>query len=216
MECWAIIPVKPLGAGKSRLAAVLGAEQRAALNKHLFGRVLHATLGAFKPGRIAIVTADTLLLALMRGQGLHALPDPGGGLNAALGLACRYAADRGAQAVAVLPSDLPRVTTDDVKALVASLGAGPSGVIAPDQQEQGNERTGVGAARAGFFPLRAGQLPGPSRSGERVRHEDAHPAPAGPRAGSGHAGGISALRQGATGAIGSARVRVSRDHDQAA
>ena len=48
MECWAIIPVKPLGAGKSRLAAVLGAEQRAALNKHLFGRVLHTTLSAFK------------------------------------------------------------------------------------------------------------------------------------------------------------------------
>ena len=45
MDCWAIIPVKPLGAGKSRLAAVLGAEQRAALNKHLFGRVLQATLG---------------------------------------------------------------------------------------------------------------------------------------------------------------------------
>ena len=41
MTCWAIIPVKPLGAGKSRLAAVLGVEQRAALNKHLFGCVLN-------------------------------------------------------------------------------------------------------------------------------------------------------------------------------
>ena len=69
MDCWAIIPVKPLGAGKSRLAAVLGVEQRAALNKHLFGRVLHATLGVFKPERVAVVTADTLLLPLMRGQG---------------------------------------------------------------------------------------------------------------------------------------------------
>ena len=75
MDCWAIIPVKPLGAGKSRLAAVLGVEQRAALNKHLFGRVLHATLGVFKPERVVVVTADTLLLPLMRGQGLHALQD---------------------------------------------------------------------------------------------------------------------------------------------
>ena len=78
----------------------------------------------FKPERIAVVTADPLLLPLMRGQGLHALEDPGGGLNAALGLACRYAADRGARAVVVLPSDLPNVTADDVKALVATLGPG--------------------------------------------------------------------------------------------
>ena len=151
MDCWAIIPVKPLGAGKSRLAAVLGVEQRAALNKHLFGRVLHATLGVFKPERIAVVTADTLLLPMMRGQGLHALQDPGGGLNAALGLACRYAADRGARAVAVLPSDLPKVTTDDVKALVASLGPGSGSVIAPDQQEQGTNALALAPPAPDFF-----------------------------------------------------------------
>ena len=39
-SCWAIIPVKSLSHGKSRLSAVLGAEQRAALNRRLFGRVL--------------------------------------------------------------------------------------------------------------------------------------------------------------------------------
>ena len=103
MDCWAIIPVKPLGAGKSRLAAVLGVEQRAALNKHLFGCVLNATLGVFKPDRVAIVTADPLLLPLMRGQGLHGLEDTGAGLNAALGLACRHATTRGARGIVILP-----------------------------------------------------------------------------------------------------------------
>jgi 2-phospho-L-lactate guanylyltransferase len=151
MDCWAIIPVKPLGAGKSRLAAVLGAEQRAALNKHLFGRVLQATLGVFRPERIAIVTADTLLLPLTRGQGLHGLQDPGGGLNAALSLACRYAGDRGARAVLVLPSDLPQVTADDVKALVAVLGPEPGCVIAPDQQEQGTNALALAPPESGFF-----------------------------------------------------------------
>ena len=53
MECWAIIPVKPFRAGKSRLAGLLGAEDRAALNRRLFGRVLNATLGTFQPERIA-------------------------------------------------------------------------------------------------------------------------------------------------------------------
>ena len=115
MDCWAIIPVKPFRAGKSRLAGLLGVDDRAALNRRLFGRVLTSTLAAFKPDRVVVVTSDPLLLPLMRGQGLHALDDSGGGLNAALGLACRYAIARGAQAIAVLPSDLPRVTPDDIE-----------------------------------------------------------------------------------------------------
>ena len=151
MDCWAIIPVKPLGAGKSRLAAVLGVEQRAALNKHLFGRVLNATLGVFKPERIAVVTADPLLLPLMRGQGVHALEDQGGGLNAALGLGCRYAADRGARAITVLPSDLPNVTGDDVRALITALGSRPGCVIAPDQQEQGTNALALAPPEPDFF-----------------------------------------------------------------
>lgn len=151
MDCWAIIPVKPLGAGKSRLATVLGVEQRAALNKRLFGRVLNATLGVFKPDRVAIVTSDTLLLPMMRGQGVHALDDLGGGLNAALGLACRFAADRGARAVAVLPSDLPQITDDDVRALVAALGSRPGCVIAPDQQEQGTNALALAPPEPDFF-----------------------------------------------------------------
>jgi 2-phospho-L-lactate/phosphoenolpyruvate guanylyltransferase len=90
-------------------------------------------------------------LPLMRGQGLHALKDLGGGLNAALALGCRYAADRGARAVVVLPSDLPKVTADDVKALVTSLGPGPGCVIAPDQQEQGTNALALAPPDPDFF-----------------------------------------------------------------
>jgi len=151
MDCWAIIPIKPLRLGKSRLAAVLGAEQRAALNKHLFGRVVQATLGVFKPERVIVVTADPLLLPLMRGQGLHALEDTGGGLNAALGLGCRFAADRGARAIAVLPSDLPQVTADDVRALVEKLSPAPCCVIAPDHQEQGTNALALAPPEPDFF-----------------------------------------------------------------
>ena len=151
MDCWAIIPVKPFRAGKSRLAGLLGTDDRAALNRRLFGRVLTATLGTFKPNRVAVVTADTLLLALMRGQGLHTIEDKGGGLNAALGLAACYAADRGARAIVVLPSDLPRIATDDVKALVAALGRSSSCVIAPDEQEEGTNALALTPPDPEFF-----------------------------------------------------------------
>lgn len=156
MDCWAIIPVKPFAAGKSRLAALLGAEQRAALNRHLFGRVLDAVLGCFRHDRVAVVTADPLLLDMMRGLGVHALDEAEVGLNTALGLACRYSAERGAQAITVLPSDLPTVTVADVAALMRALPQGPSSqapscVIAPDEQEEGTNALALAPPIADFF-----------------------------------------------------------------
>ena len=126
-------------------------DDRAALNRQLFGRVLTATLAAFKSDRVVVVTADPLLLPLMRGQGLHALEDAGGGLNAALGLACRYATARGARAIAVLPSDLPGITADDVKALVANLKPTPCCVVAPDEQEEGTNALALTPPAPDFF-----------------------------------------------------------------
>jgi 2-phospho-L-lactate/phosphoenolpyruvate guanylyltransferase len=151
MGCWAIIPVKPLHAGKSRLAALLGAEQRTALNRRLLGRVLDAVLGHFRNDRVAVVTADEMLLAMMRGLGTHAIPETGTGLNAALGLACRYAAERGARAVALLPSDLPTVTATDIAALVEALPQAPGCVIAPDDQEAGTNALALAPPEANFF-----------------------------------------------------------------
>ena len=151
MDCWAIIPVKPFRAGKSRLAGLLGADDRAALNRRLFGRVITATLGVFKSDRVVVVTSDALLLALMRGQGLHALDDQGGGLNAALSLAARYATERGARAIAVLPSDLPDVTVDDVKAIITALGRAQICAIAPDEQEEGTNALALAPPEPEFF-----------------------------------------------------------------
>jgi 2-phospho-L-lactate guanylyltransferase len=151
MDCWAIIPAKPFRAGKSRLAALLGVEQRAALNRQLFGRVLDAVLGRFPHDRVVVVSTDAPLLAMMRGLGMHALEEAGGGLNAALGLACRHAAERGARAVAMLPSDLPMVAAADVAALVAALSHAPSCVIAPDDQEDGTNALALLPPAADFF-----------------------------------------------------------------
>jgi 2-phospho-L-lactate guanylyltransferase len=151
MTCWAIVPVKSFTQGKSRLAAILGSEQRTALNRRLFGRVLEAAQSQFSANRIIVVTADAFLLALARGQGLHGLQDPGGGLNAALALGSRHAFARDAKAVVVLSSDLPLVTGGDIAALTSALGHGPSCVIAPDEQEQGTNALALAPPDADFF-----------------------------------------------------------------
>jgi 2-phospho-L-lactate guanylyltransferase len=151
MSCWAIIPAKSLSHGKSRLAGLLGAEQRAALNRRLFGRALDAVQGAPCIDRIAVVTGDAFLLALVRGQGLHGLEDHGGGLNAALALGTRYAIRHGAQTVLVLSCDLPAVTAADVTALAAGVGGGQGCVIAPDDQEEGTNALALNPPDPEFF-----------------------------------------------------------------
>lgn len=151
MNCWAIIPVKSFALGKSRLSAVLGAEQRAALNRRLFGRVIEAARGTFPADRIAVVTGDPLLLALVHAQGMHGLQDTDGGLNGALGLGCRTATARGARGIVVLPSDLPMVTAEDVAAISAALGNAPACVIAPDEQEQGTNALAIAPPDPDFF-----------------------------------------------------------------
>jgi len=158
MDCWAIIPAKPFHSGKSRLATLLGVDERAALNRRLFGRVLDAALGTFPADRILVVTKDPLLLALMRGQGLHALEDTDDGLNPALALGCRHALERGARSIVVLSSDLPHVTTADVAALRSVAGDAPGCVIAPDEQEQSTNALALTSPEPDFFQFGPGSF----------------------------------------------------------
>jgi 2-phospho-L-lactate guanylyltransferase len=130
---WVIIPVKRFGVGKSRLAPVLDAGDRATLSRRLFDHVFGVAAAAVSPGRVVVVTPDAAISDDAVARGAHGLIEPEPvDLNAALGAACRYAMSRGASAVAVLPSDLPFVTAEDVGELIAALGAEPCAAIAPD------------------------------------------------------------------------------------
>ena len=151
MDCWAIIPAKPFHSDKTRLASLLGVDARAALSRRLFGRVLDAALGAFSADRILVVTRDRLLLALMSGHGLHALEDADGGVNPALALGCRHAAERGARSIVVLSADLPHVATADVAALRSAISDAPGCVLAPDEQEQSTNALAITPPDPDFF-----------------------------------------------------------------
>jgi len=136
MKIIAIIPVKPPGEGKSRLESALGVAERAALSRAMFLRVLKATLDA---GVEAIVVSrDADIRQQAETEGAWALAEPeGGGLNTALDAARRFLSARGADALLVLPADLPVVDAADVRALVLAAWSAPTVVIAPDRQDQG-------------------------------------------------------------------------------
>lgn len=134
---FAVVPVKPLQDGKSRLSPILDCEQRARLNAFLMRRTFDV-LAAF-PGasRSIVISADSVVAAEAKGRGMCFLNDEDCELNAALARATRTAAEKGAETVIVLPVDLPLATSADLKR-VASIG-GPSKrcVVVSDRHRTG-------------------------------------------------------------------------------
>lgn len=131
LTIWLVVPVKPLDEGKSRLAAALSLEERAALSRRWLLGVLRTaqTSGCF--ARRAVISRDAAVLALAAAQGAVPIRETGETLNAALEQARREECVAGADALLVLPSDLPLLTVGDLHALVALAAAGAGMVIAP-------------------------------------------------------------------------------------
>ena len=131
MSCWAIIPAKPPGEGKQRLAGVLGQPARAALVTAMLGHVLETVAAAPGIDHIAVVGPVELVLP----TSVARIADPGGGLNAALAHAFAAATAAGATRVVILAGDLPRLQPADVALLAAIPGAAMA--IAPDRHQTG-------------------------------------------------------------------------------
>jgi 2-phospho-L-lactate guanylyltransferase len=111
----ALVPVKALPRGKSRLAGVLDGDARADLVLFLLRRVVGACLEAGLA--VCVVSPDPEVHAVARALGASTLDDGGRDLSASIALALeRHATATG---VAVLASDLPHVTASDVLELVA-------------------------------------------------------------------------------------------------
>ena len=132
MQLWLIVPVKPFALGKSRLAPLLSAEERSTLARDLLMQTLKTVAAVKQLGGIIAISRDESALALARRCGastlvetaspVQAAVDPEAGLNHALRQARHVAVERGADAVLVLPADLPLLTPHDVEALI-QLGA---------------------------------------------------------------------------------------------
>jgi len=115
----AIIPVKSLTKGKARLAGVLDDADRTKLNSSLLDRALD--LAAAFPGlnNTIVVSADKKVLKIAKSRGAQDLQETGEGLNPALTQAMTAAQENKAQAVLVLPTDIPIANAEDLLALAA-------------------------------------------------------------------------------------------------
>jgi len=138
MTLWAIVPVKPLGRGKSRLASVLSQEQRTDLNRQLLVHTVEILASMAEIEHVLVVSRDPEALALAREHGARTVQENGSPhLNLALARATVIARSHITRGVLVVPADLPLITTEDVRAMLDFAKDPPVVVVAPDHRQQG-------------------------------------------------------------------------------
>ena len=138
MTLWAIVPVKPLRRGKSRLAGTLSEDERTELNRSLLQNTLKTFADLKEVEEVLVISRDPQALAIARQHGARTVREDGQPeLNTALKRATVIAQVYATRGVLVLPADLPLVTREDVLTLIERAGEGPSVVIAPDRHGTG-------------------------------------------------------------------------------
>lgn len=138
MSIWAIVPVKPLRLGKSRLSGVLNDQERAVLNRGFLEKTLETIQATVEIAQTLVVSRDPAALAIARRYGARTVledgtPDLNGALNRATALARNYAT----RGVLILPADLPLLTEKDLLAFIKVLPSAPGVVISPDRRDNG-------------------------------------------------------------------------------
>lgn len=139
MEVAAVVPVKDLQGTKSRLAPVLNPAGRAGLTIYMMCRVISAVQEAGIEN-VCVVSPDRLVLQKAREKGASAVLQKGEGLNPALEEGRRWAMEREASTLLVLPADLPLIDAEDLRPVVSGRDAEPSVpsvTISPDAARTG-------------------------------------------------------------------------------
>jgi 2-phospho-L-lactate/phosphoenolpyruvate guanylyltransferase len=138
MSLWAIVPVKPLRRGKSRLAGILSQDERAKLNQTLLAHTLDTLKATPEIEQILVVSRDTEALALAREHGARTVQEKGAPhLNIALARATVVAHNYATRAVLIVPADLPLLTPQDIRSMLELAHQPPVVVVAPDTRRQG-------------------------------------------------------------------------------
>ncbi len=138
MTLWAIVPVKPLRRGKSRLAGTLSEDERTELNRSLLQNTLKTLSELKEVEEVLVISRDPQALTIARNYGARTVREDGQPeLNTALKRATVVAQVYATGAVLILPADLPLITAEDLRTLIKRAGEPPAVVIAPDRHGTG-------------------------------------------------------------------------------
>jgi 2-phospho-L-lactate guanylyltransferase len=135
----AIVPVGALTGAKSRLGAVLDAEERLDLTLRLAGTTISSVVATPGIAETLVVTPDDTIRDLATRLGARPIRQREGGLNHGIDIGREDALAGGAAAVLILPIDLPDVSPDAIVAVLTTLVTShrPLVAIVPDRHGRG-------------------------------------------------------------------------------
>lgn len=134
----AVVPIRSLRGGKTRLASILSPDSRQALMQETASRVVRAAADSRVVDTVLVVSPEPEVLHWATGLGRRVMPlrQPADqpGLNMAIDLARDWAIDRDADGMLSLFGDLPLISAFDVRQMVAC----PTPVVlGPDRRREG-------------------------------------------------------------------------------
>lgn len=134
----ALIPVKSLSLGKSRLSGQYDLDHRIRLTHDSLRRAVHVLQSVSRVNEIVVISRDGRVAEWAEGWRISFIHEHQSGLNAALHEARSRYADAGA--ILVLPSDLVALSVTDVQAMLEAADQADEArcvVIAPDRHGHG-------------------------------------------------------------------------------
>lgn len=138
MLVWAIVPVKPLDKGKSRLSSVLSEEERKKLNIFMLEHTIRALREVNSVNEILVISRDVHAINLARKLSVRVIFEDGHlGLNPAIRKAVAIAQAHQASGILILPADLPLINKELIEELLGKGEVGCELRIAPDNRLQG-------------------------------------------------------------------------------
>jgi 2-phospho-L-lactate guanylyltransferase len=138
MSLWAIVPVKPLHRGKSRLSNILSEEERVQLNHQLFVHTIEILQQVDAINDILVVSRDSDVLTEARELKVRTVTENGTPeLNNALRRASLFSKNFSTEGILIVPADLPLMTPQDVYDFLELRREPPVTIITPDRRGQG-------------------------------------------------------------------------------
>lgn len=138
MSLWAIVPIKPLRRGKSRLASVLSEKEREQLNQTLLTKTIRCLKEIKEIDEILIVSYDPSALTISREYGVRTIQEsPNTNINKALRKGTMAAMTFNVSSILIVPADLPFIEPAAIRELLGKAHKSPEIVIAPDRRMNG-------------------------------------------------------------------------------
>ncbi len=138
MPLWAIVPIKSLHRGKSRLAGLLTADERESLNQNLLVHTLRCLQDIPEIDEIAVISHDPSALHIAREMGAKTIQEGRDtDINNALRKATEAVKASNGTKLLIIPADLPLIQPEDISNLLSKAKGKDEIIISPDKKMGG-------------------------------------------------------------------------------